>query len=450
MPNPDGTETPEEKAARKAQTSAPGQAPTGFVNFQRRFNANRDVAKREADKYTAKVQGSAETARNDLQKSQAGFASGVNTGTVQGPGGAPSTNTGAAAVPPLNAAPVAPATQAGAPPAWNQPPAGPKSTPEQIAWDNARFLADKGQGVVPSGPRPPDAPTVASPATGPAGPTMAEMLAKARQQYSGPNGLDDKSAATSALAAQQQLNLLGSNRAAGISAESNLGTLINESGPSGDDGADNLSAALVGSAGRKQFDALRAKFNPNKELADAQAAAIATAKKAKEDSTKNASEWGDLAAKKAGETKQGVLPTSEDGLGPSKAETEAAWTKANGPAPEPDAMHKRVKSDWVSYSPSDKMRWAEQVAKGGSTLSGSGSEGQAWSSPGIDAKEILRIVEEMTPEEYAKVMSGTSAASSQYRSDWLKARSAKDRADGYREQVGQGQYSQGTRPSAQG
>ncbi len=242
MPMPDGSETPQEKAARegKPPPHQRNQAPTDFVNFSRRFGANKDVAQREAAGYGRQAEHAAGAAQGALKAAQGNFAAGVNTGTV----GAAPNNTG---------------------------------------WVNTGPVADLHAGATdydtPPGPTP----------AAPSGPrtTIEEMLAKAGQQYTGPAGLDTVDATKTAQTAQQQLEALKDPN--GIQA------LVSQR-PSGSHGADALSGALIGSAGRQQFDALRAKFNPNKDLLDAQKVAVETAKKAKETSDANAKGWGANAA----------------------------------------------------------------------------------------------------------------------------------------------------------
>ncbi len=269
-------------------------APTNYVNFSRRFSANKDVATREAAKYGQQASTAAGAAQSALGAAQQKFATGVNTGTVQGPAGGPSTNTGGGAPPPSNAAPVPPQPPPPAPP--------PAPASQALSGESTRPDASS-QALTGESTRPPD------------GPSMADMLAKAGQQYTGPEGLDDAAAAQAAEKAQQQLGALKDNN--GIQA------LVNESGPSGTQGADKLSASLIGQAGRGDFDALRAKFNPNKDLLDAQANAVKTAAQAKEDSAKNASAWGDAAkAKGASDAQMADVNSKNDAT--AKAARDAA------------------------------------------------------------------------------------------------------------------------------
>ncbi len=345
MPTPDGRETPEEKEARLASPAQAPRAPVpkpraaagagGFVNFAQRFGANQDVAKREAAKYGQQATGAVGAAQQSLGAAQQKFTQGVNTGTVQAPGGAPSTNTGAAAPVPQAAAPVAP-QQPVAPPAPNFP-----TTP------------DDGQALTGESTRTPES----------SGPTIAEMLAKANQKYTGPAGLEGtEDAAQKAWAAQQQLDLLGSNKSAGETAGSNMATLVNESGPSGSRGADALSGALISSAGRKDFDALRAKFNPNKELLDAQDKATATAKQAKADSETNAKAWGDAATAKGEQQKlQEDIKTKNDAAaktGRDAARQERASDVPATPDEANDPFYGIDKSD-----PEDVKQRQEELAR---------------------------------------------------------------------------------------
>ncbi len=263
--------------------------PTNFTNFARRFNANKDVATREAGKYANQATTAAGKAAGSLQAAQTQFANGVNTGSVAPPPGsnAPAaTNVGGAAPPPTSAIAATPAAL---------PPAQPSGQTSQ---------ALEGESTRPGG-----------------GMTMADMLAKAGEQYTGPMGLDTTQAIPDALAAQEQLDLLKDGNG--------VGTLVNESGQSGTQGADALSGSLIGAAGRQNFDALRAKFNPNKDLNDAQDKAIKTAEEARKKSEENASGWG-----KAADAK-GVSDEQEAAYGAAKTKADAekadAADKANVP-----------------------------------------------------------------------------------------------------------------------
>ncbi len=170
MPDAYGQETEAERTKRELRSQAGhAQAPTDFTNFGRRFSANKGAAQSSANKYAQQAASAVDAAGNALKGAQSAFAAGVNTGTVQGPGGAPSTNTGAAAVPPSNAAPV-------------PPPVVPQHTPDEDAQ-----LARAGLNNVNT-----------------EGPSLAEMLAKAGQEYTGPEGINDQAATDAALKAQTQ------------------------------------------------------------------------------------------------------------------------------------------------------------------------------------------------------------------------------------------------------
>jgi hypothetical protein len=66
----------------------PGQnpAPTNFVNYQRYFNANRDVSQRTAGRLQTEAQQKAIQAQARLQAAQRDFQQKVAAGTLQGPG----------------------------------------------------------------------------------------------------------------------------------------------------------------------------------------------------------------------------------------------------------------------------------------------------------------------------------------------------------------------------
>ncbi len=121
-------------------------APTNFTNFARRFAANADVAHREADKYANQATSAAARASASLGAAQTQFANGVNTGSVAPPPGsdAPAATNVGGAIPPSNSG------DASSIPANTVAPAAPPVT----------------QG----------------------GPSIADMLAKAGQSYTGPAG----------------------------------------------------------------------------------------------------------------------------------------------------------------------------------------------------------------------------------------------------------------------
>lgn len=252
----DGTEDPSPTQPQDPTQPPPAQAmgrapsPTNFTNFARRFSANKDVSRQQANKYAGQAAGKAGAAAQSLATAQGQFAQGVNTGSVAPPPGstAPSATNVGAAVPPANSAPVPGATQ------FN--PANP-------------MLGNPAT----SGNRQPN--------------QLQDMLNQAGKSYSGPEGLDTTQATKDTDAAQQNLDALKDS--------SGVQALVNDSGQSGTTGADRLSGALIGQAGRKDFDALRAKFNPNKELHDAQDAAVKQAADAKASSEANASAWGERA-----------------------------------------------------------------------------------------------------------------------------------------------------------
>ncbi len=280
--------------------------PTNFTNFSRRFNANADVSKQQAGKYAAQATGAAGKAAASLGAAQQKFATGVNTGSVAPPPGssAPAaTNTGGAVPPP--AAPPPPLTGKPLEDALNpQPGAGgasnvPVGNSQALSGESTRPGTNQ-QGL-----------TGESTKTGAT--SIADMLAKAGQSYTGPQGLDTETAAVDANAAQGQLDALKDPN--GIQA------LVNDSGQSGTRGSDALSGALIGSAGRQDFDALRGRFNPNKDLNDAQDKAIKQAKDAKEQSEKNAEGWKGAAGEaQAGKDRLDAANTANDARVKSEAE----------------------------------------------------------------------------------------------------------------------------------
>jgi hypothetical protein len=79
-----------------------------------------------------------------------------------------------------------------------------------------------------------------------------------------------QSAADKANKASETLNQLGLVGLGGLSANGtprgDLSTLVSQHNPGSSSGANALSASLIGSAGRRQFDALDAQFNPTNDL----------------------------------------------------------------------------------------------------------------------------------------------------------------------------------------
>lgn len=217
-----------------AQQRAP--APTNFANFSRVQSANRDVSSREASLYGQRATAKVDKARTSLDALRARFGGEVKAGTVAG------------------------------------------------AQQGFALPTGTGGGLMGEATRP---------SLG-GGLTSDEMMVNAGRSYSGPGGLgdinnvDDTYAAT--LAAEQNLDALGS--------EGGMQALIQRQNQQGSIGGSKLSGALIGSAGRKDFDALRARFNPEGDLEKAETEAASQATAAGEQSKANAKQWGELGGAK--------------------------------------------------------------------------------------------------------------------------------------------------------
>jgi hypothetical protein len=202
-------------------------APGGYEGFNAYFNANKATSKASADKYAGQAQQSVAGAQQALQKTQNDFNSQLNAS--QAP-----TNVGVAAGP-------RPVSTPGAPGAYG--------TTTNIGG---------------SAPQPP------APQT--------------------PGSLGDissfQTAADKANAAKETLGQLGLAGFGGLDANGvprgDLQTLVAKENPGTSRGADLLSANLIGSAGRQQFDALNAQFNPQKDLAEATLKSAAQSKAAQD------------------------------------------------------------------------------------------------------------------------------------------------------------------------
>lgn len=143
----------------------------------------------------------------------------------------------------------------------------------------------------------------------------AAMNTNAEGMYEGPGGLGDVEGAegvyASTLGAEQNLDALGSD--AGVSA------LIQQRNQFNSEGNNALSGSLIGGAGRKDFDALRARFNPEADLMKAETDAAGAADKARTDSDANAKSWGSMRDTRAAAAEAQRLKDAE-GDAPSAAQ----------------------------------------------------------------------------------------------------------------------------------
>lgn len=278
-------------------------APTNYTNFARRFAANKDVAQREAQKYGQQATDAAQKAAASLGAAQKDFATQEQAGMV------PEASAPAADLGPY------------VPPPGEDPEISAIKSQER---EKQRAAAAAGQ------------------------PTIADMLAKAGQSYSGPAGLDTSTAATDANAAAENLDALKDS--------SGVQALVNQ-GQSGSTGADALSGSLIGAAGRHNFDALRGRFNPNKDLLDAQKTAAEQAKKAKDDSATNADAWGQQAADAQAKQDAAADKSATDSAN-AKTAADAARTKALN-RPPPPGQEMNIMAGLENDPEAQKQRGAE-------------------------------------------------------------------------------------------
>ncbi len=142
--------------------------------------------------------------------------------------------------------------------------------------------------------------------------TADEMYAKGQGKYTGPMGLGGiegaEGAAQDALAAQNNLDALGNEE--GVSA------LVQQQNSFGSKGGNKLSGALINSGGQRDFDALRARFNPEAGGMADDAQAQKYAKEAGAESAQNAGKWTQLGDERIASMEAG-----------KRAEAEAARAK---------------------------------------------------------------------------------------------------------------------------
>ncbi len=233
-PAPAATNVGTAATAPAAPAAPHRQTPGNFTNFNRVIAANKDVSNREAQAYGQRAKMGAEKAQQSLDALRARFGAGVAAGTVQGTGG-----------------------EAG----------------------QLELYKHSSDGT---------------------GPAAEELLAKGEARYGGPGSIEDTSYITDpqsrAIAeAQNQATYADS-----LSSEQNLGALgdeggiqalIQEQNQLGNKGTSRFSSNLIGQAGRKDFDALRARFNPDADMTKAVTDSATQANAAEELSKKNAGEW---------------------------------------------------------------------------------------------------------------------------------------------------------------
>jgi hypothetical protein len=194
-----------------------GPSVTGFVNFDRIYNANEATAKRDAGKMSTQAQTAAQKAQGGLAGLQGQFSSQSKAAE----GAAPSANDFARAKGGGTPFAVAPPTNAAVAGKF-----GPR-TP------NATFAPDTAENW------------------------ESKMEARANAQYGGPASLGEMSGYKSVLAdygkADESLDALGSNAALEAAiAKQNQGPYI--------EGGNRLDAALTGAAGRPEFARVREQY----------------------------------------------------------------------------------------------------------------------------------------------------------------------------------------------
>lgn len=196
----------------------PGPNPTNFTNFNRYFSANKDAAQNSANQYSQQAQNSIDRSQVALNGAKSDFEQQSNAAAYT-----PQSNVGTGGL-------------------------------DQHSID---LLNGK-------------TPAQAAPQTnvGTGAPTSNNT------GYSGPGSITDVSsfqnAANSAERAGQQVQGLGLVGMGGLDANGNargdLSTLVQQKNPYSSPGANQLSANLIGSAGRVQFDKLANYFDPNKAI----------------------------------------------------------------------------------------------------------------------------------------------------------------------------------------
>ncbi len=263
--------------AQPAAQRRPG--PTGFTNFNRVIAANKDVSNREAAAYGQRAQQNAQQARTSLDALRKRFGEGVAAGTVGGPPGASPSADGLLHIDPDTGLPIGPVGG----------PLDGRGSPEM----------DPMSGL---------------PKTGLEGMTPEDMYARSRGTYTGPVGLSEiegsGQAYADSLGAEQNLGALGS--------EGGLQALIQNQNLAGNQGTSKLSSALIGNAGRGDFNALRQRFNPASDMTKAESESMGQAKSASEASKRSAQGWKDLGDKTAASNK-----AIADSAAKAKADQEA-------------------------------------------------------------------------------------------------------------------------------
>ncbi len=335
--------------AQPAAQRRPG--PTGFTNFNRVIAANKDVSNREAAAYGQRAQQNAQQARTSLDALRKRFGEGVAAGTLGGP---------------------------------------------EMGF--AQQPAD-GAGLVGESTR----------ATMGGGLSSDQMLANAQAGYTGPAGLAEMKGAGdvygSALGAEQNLNALGT--------EEGLQSLIQQQNMAGNKGTSQLSSALIGNAGRGDFNALRERFNPQAEADTAEKEAQDQAKAAGETSKASAENWRVLGEKTkstedALRLAQGARSSPADVAAAKKAREEGLKTlppyRGEKITWESMKSGKTQGQGWAptaDWGPKSAQRMIDDLA-GGHASAGTynGLTGMSSSPTGLTKDQIESVLASMSEEEF--------------------------------------------------
>jgi hypothetical protein len=294
-----------------------GSSATGYVNFDRFFNANKDAAQNTANRVSSQVGGDAKKAQTDLTDLQNQFAQQSKAGEVQGPSSDQSS--------------------------WAQNGSRPTnitSTPQPQTQQGEGLESEPTKsGTAPTAGPPPKQSNRRAPITGlPVGPQADNFYAQrdatmqggidagAQGQYTGPTALDVLSGYGQAEADKSKANdeLAATQSAGGLQ-----GLLQSEGQPGGySDSMSAFDAGLTSRAGGQQFGGLRSKYGGldaqyAKALGDSQTDAAA----AKARSDANAQQYQSL----------------KDQYG---ARQKAASDAAANPADPPDPLAK-----WDGFDP---------------------------------------------------------------------------------------------------
>lgn len=313
-----------------SQTEQP--QPTGFTNFNRVIAANKSVSDREANDYGRRAQRNVDAASQSLDALRARFGAGVRDGTVG-------------------------AAQAG-------------------------FAAQptSGDGLLGESTRP---------VMG-GGLSSDQMYANGALNYSGPGGLGDATGAADTygktLGAEQNLAALGT--------EGGLQALIQKQNTDGSEGTSSLSSALIGNAGRGDFDALRARFHPENDIKTAETDAETQAKAAGALSKKNANDWNALAdkAKDGEDAAAGVAGAST--VSARRDEAKQAYDAL--PAMRGEYLN------WSTMAQSWKDDTIKRAVDGWKGQTSSGITGQSSKSTGLTVERVKHIFESMTDDEFSR------------------------------------------------